>query len=231
MQISYIKAFSIGSCRNICGKMSKDCSCTENCVNEGTCCADYYECENLEKINLNIKHECYEKNTNCELCENLNKKNNPQEYSKKIPLKCAQCRKGFFLKKGECREKCDVFDKILLPNKICFDKLNCEVDNCSECSEKNGNICRICENGHYLHNNQCLNECPHSLRADRISWSCLEPPIFAWYWISPSKSSCKLRCGRNVDYEMDCSCNKDCFRKGDCCQDVEDYCPKNSEWK
>ena len=82
-----------------------------------------------------------------------------------------------------------------------------------------------------MYENQCLLSCPPRLRADRISWTCLEPPVFAWYWIFPSKSSCRSRCGRSIDYEMDCSCTQDCFRNGDCCQDVENSCKQFVYWK
>lgn len=230
-QISYVKAFSLGSCKNLCGKTSTDCSCTKTCINEGNCCADYNYCENLYKINLNKNHDCYQGNPNCDLCENFVRKNDPSDISKIIPFKCGKCREGFYLKYGECKEKCDSSDKIITPNQICFDTMNCLVENCAQCAQENSAVCRICANGTYMHNNQCLKECPNGLRADRISWSCVEPPAAAWYWTWPARASCRLRCGRRVDFEMDCSCAQDCFGKGNCCVDIEDYCPQFSFWK
>ena len=215
----------------MCGKISIDCSCTKTCMNQGDCCSDYNDCEELHKFNFNKNHECYEGNPNCELCENLSRRVDPTDSTKIIPFKCGNCREGFFLKYGECLQKCDFSDKIILPNKLCIENQRCLIENCAQCGEGNSAVCRTCANGHYLHNNQCLKECPNGLRADRISWSCLEPPVFAWYWISPSRASCRLRCGRRIDFEMDCSCSGDCFKRGECCQDVEDYCPQNSYWK
>jgi hypothetical protein len=41
-----------------------------------------------------------------------------------------------------------------------------------------------------------------------------------------------MKCGRGIDnIEMDCSCVKDCFSKGNCCADIEDFCPQYSFWK
>jgi len=225
-QISYIKAFSIGSCKNLCGKTNIDCSCTINCIHEGNCCQDYQYCENLIKINHNRNQDCYSGNQNCELCENFIRKNDPVDNSKIIPYKCGKCRDSFYLKYGECKEKCDSNDKIISPNQICFDTMKCLVENCSQCSNENSTVCRICQNGFFMHNNQCLKECPIGLRADKISWTCLEIPIAAWYYNYPSIASCRMKCGRKIDYELDCSCSKDCFNKGNCCVDIEDYCPQ-----
>ncbi len=151
--------------------------------------------------------------------------------SKIIPYKCGQCKEGLLLREGECVNSCFATDTINKSNNSCIPKEFCLVENCSKCIRANSSVCKTCMNGFFMYNNQCLLSCPPRLRADRISWSCLEPPVFAWYWIFPSKSSCRSRCGRNIDYEMDCSCTEDCFRKGNCCQDVEDSCPNFVYWK
>ena len=159
------------------------------------------------------------------------RKNDPTDNNKIIPYKCGKCRAGFFLRYGECVKKCEDDDKLITPNLICIDTMNCLVKNCAQCGRQNSAVCRICENGFYLHNNLCKRECPMGFRADRISWSCVELPKPAWYWSWPTKASCRLKCGRGIDFEMDCSCTPDCFQKGNCCVDIEDYCPKFSFWK
>ena len=45
---SYIKMESIGSCLNLCGsKVSSDCSCLIECIEDKNCCKDFKQCENL----------------------------------------------------------------------------------------------------------------------------------------------------------------------------------------
>ena len=222
----------MGSCKNLCGKVSSDCSCSDSCINEGNCCADYHICESLRKINNKRNHECFQGNPNCDLCENFNRKGDPTDKAKIIPYKCGMCREGFFLRYGICVPKCDSNDEILEPNKVCIDNMSCLIENCAQCGQEKSALCRICANGFYLHNNQCLKECPHGLRADRVSWSCLESPLAAWYWSWPTKSSCRMRYGRGIDdFKMDCTCTSDFFFKGNFCADVEDYCPEYSFWK
>lgn len=40
----------------------------------------------------------------------------------------------------------------------------------------------------------------------------------------PSKNSCRDKCGSNKTPETDCSCSSDCFREGNCCEDVDEFC-------
>jgi len=82
-----------------------------------------------------------------------------------------------------------------------------------------------------MFNNQCVGECPVNYNADRITWTCLETPVFAWYWIYPSRTSCKTNCGVVIQEDWDCSCSPECFRFGNCCQDIEDYCPSLIYWR
>ena len=56
-----------------------------------------------------------------------------------------------------------------------------------------------------MYNNQCTAMCPEAYRADRATWACLQQPVFAWYWIFPSNSSCKTRCGQVISSDADCS--------------------------
>ena len=220
-EITYLKAFSVGSCNNKCGATLPDCSCKEDCLLSGTCCSDYHECEVTLKNNRGRLHECPQKVKNCEFCD----------FSKTNKTSCRQCKKGFYIRNGECVNNCFPSDSIMEQNSICLKNQDCIVDNCSECVDGNSAVCKYCKNGFFMYNNQCLSMCPYKFRADRISWVCLEPPVFAWYWIFPSKTSCRNDCGKPMNAERDCSCHKDCFRFGNCCQDIEDFCSSYSFWK
>lgn len=224
-QYVYIKAFSTGSCKNLCGEISNDCSCHHTCMLQGTCCSDYNDCEKLVTDNNGRKEIC-DQVKHCDLCD-----------FNKSQLSCGQCDKKYFLSNGACASSCSDTQITMTDNRYCKDfvaskdKNNCNVDNCDSCAEESSKICRRCRNGFFLFNDQCLDKCPIQMRADRINWVCLPPPIFAWYWISPSQSSCRDRCDRQIDDEMDCSCTEDCFRYANCCQDIEDFCPDLIYWK
>lgn len=229
-QVSYLKAFTIGTCKNLCGKRSVDCSCQPSCISQGNCCSDYHECEMLINKNVGRQPECFMGNPQCDLCENFDKIIDPIDPARIVPLKCGKCKEGLFLRDGQCFSGC-VGNDIMMPNNfMCLRNDRCLVKNCSQCVEGNSSVCKLCMNGFYMYNNQCLEICPLRLRADRISWSCLEAPVFAWYWIFPSRSSCRGKCGTLVGSEMDCSCHQDCFRLGNCCQDIEDNCPQYVYW-
>jgi hypothetical protein len=217
--VVYLKAFSVGTCKNICGGQSVDCSCHPSCSASGTCCSDYQDCENLVSKNANKKSECNSFEPNCELCD----------FGPNVT--CAQCSNGFFLRNGQCVNSCFPSDRLTLPNKICKKNQDCRVENCEDCVDNNPAVCKKCSNGFYMHNNQCLASCPIRYRADRISWICLEAPVFAWYWVFPSITSCSKRCGQIIAQDADCSCSDDCFRYGNCCQDIEDFCPQLVFWK
>jgi hypothetical protein len=216
----------------------KDCSCKLDCILSGNCCSDYHECENTIKIHKKKLFECQSKVKNCEFCD----------FSKSNKTLCKQCNKGFYLRNGECVKKCFPSDSIKEENKICIknQKQECRIENCSECVEGNSAICNYCSNGFFMHNNKCLAICPIKFRADRISWNCIEPPVFAWYWIFPSKNSCEDNCGKSFilnntnnnsiisnsnSSDFNCSCEKDCFRLGNCCQDIEEFCESFVFWK
>lgn len=218
-----MKAFTTGSCKNLCGATSIDCSCNSSCVSQGNCCSDYYECENLLVNNKNRQIECQQRIDNCELC---NFSNDPNAQPT-----CGLCKANYFLRNGKCTESCFPSDKLSMTNRLCIKNQDCRVENCSECVENNPAVCKQCNNGFFMYNNQCLISCPLKYRADRISWVCLEAPVFAWYWVFPSRTTCMRKCGAVVSQDMDCSCSEDCFRLGNCCQDIEDYCPEFVFWK
>jgi hypothetical protein len=213
--VTYLKAFSTGSCKNICGRVSIDCSCQPNCINSGTCCSDYNDCEVLFRKNLNKKEECELKNDKCELCLDFE---NPQNN------KCGQCKNDLYLKSGKCVSNCEIYERPIKENMICHQNQKCLVDNCYECEGNNPSVCRRCFNGFFLNNNMCINSCPPELRADRMNWMCMEPSVFAWFWIFPSRSSCRNKCDTPMVGDQDCSCRDDCYRTGNCCQDIENYC-------
>lgn len=68
---------------------------------------------------------------------------------------------------------------------------------------------------------------------------------FAFYWDFPSRKSCKNNCNEdsanliNISlYEIlylndpNCSCSKNCIRRGNCCDDYDHFCSKsNNEFK
>ena len=105
------------------------------------------------------------------------------------------------------------------------------VESCGECAKGNQSVCKTCDRGHFLHNNMCHEVCPEGYRADRVTWVCLEAPVFAWYWVYPSRTSCKSHCGVVTQEDWDCSCSADCFRYGNCCQDIDYTCESLLYWR
>ena len=128
---------------------------------------------------------------------------------------CGQCRGDMFLRNGKCVGVCGPRDKISTSNKICLEThgiyvnnykfIDCRVDNCGDCILNNPSVCKTCLNGYFMFNNKCLQTCPENWRADRINWICLREPVFAWYWIFPSRTSCHQRCGQPLSIHIDCS--------------------------
>lgn len=229
-RVTYLKAFSTGSCKNMCGKVASDCSCRPDCTQLGNCCSDYRDCEVLFRKNQNRKEECESRNPTCELCLDLDTQNAPHN-NNHPSTKCGQCKPGFFLRNDECVKFCDINDRVHKENMVCHKSNRCLVENCLECQDGNPSVCKQCFNGHYLHNNMCHLFCPGNLRADRMNWICTNESVFSWYWIFPSRSSCRNRCDQGVGINNnsgygDCSCREDCIRYGNCCQDVEEYCYK-----
>ncbi len=132
-----------------------------------------------------------------------------------------------FLKNGDCVPFCEQADIVIKTNMICAKEDKCLVENCLQCEEDNQSVCKKCYNGFFLYNNMCNTSCPANLRADRMNWLCIEPTVFAWYWVFPSNNSCREKCGVALTQESDCSCDYDCVRNGTCCQDIEEYCFNN----
>jgi hypothetical protein len=170
------------------------------------------------------ENQCEEKNPGCQFCDN----NQMIDVKEKI-YKCRQCKATHFLNEGRCVETCPENTKANLVNRTCYPKPSCELENCDECGSST--TCKTCTRGFFKYGNGCLSRCPEGYRADRITWTCLEPPIFAWYWVYPSRSSCRNYCGYIVQEDWDCSCSSDCFFYGNCCQDIDYYCDEILFWK
>ena len=83
----------------------------------------------------------------------------------------------------------------------------CQDDNCEKCDTSNKGNCSKCINGYFLFNNQCLKVCPIETRANKIDSTCHSKKEFSFYWVFPSKTSCKDKCGI-FDLNNDCSYNK-----------------------
>lgn len=86
----YIKAYTTGSCRNMCGRVLSDCSCDRNCMLSGTCCSDYNGCSSLV---VNDNNSC-RNIPNCKLC---NTRTN----------ECGMCDENYYLFNGRCVSKCE----------------------------------------------------------------------------------------------------------------------------
>jgi proprotein convertase subtilisin/kexin type 5 len=169
-EVVYTMAYSTGSCKNMCGKMVQDCSCAPSCKSRGNCCTDYeaVNCDGLVPKAEKVKDECT-KNKGCDYCDDSLK------HDDNI-AKCNQCKDNFYLLDGRCYEICPegtITDNI---NYLCNKKPACDVKNCDLCDKINKNQCSTCTRGFFRSNNQCLEKCPAGYRADRITWSCLEPP-------------------------------------------------------
>jgi hypothetical protein len=218
-EVIYTKAYSTGSCKNTCGKMMEDCSCSSSCKGQGSCCTDYvsHNCDDLEKKSQNV--DC-KLNENCLFCDDKTKLKDSDTPT------CNQCKDNFFLYEGKCQNICPDGTAPDTKNSICV-KIP-SIENCDHVDISGK--CKQCKKGFFLYNNVCLQKCPSGYRADRITWTCLEAPVFAWYWIYPSRSSCKNYCGVIIE-ESDCSCSSDCFFYGNCCQDIEYFCHELIFWR
>ena len=216
-------AYSIGSCKNLCGRASVDCSCSSGCKARGDCCTDFdvVNCDALVENSLKVKPNECSKHEGCELCDNKSTIGDKPS--------CNQCKAEFFLYEGNCHKNCPEGSLVDL-NNTCRKKSDCQIQNCESCANGNNNVCKQCRQGTYLSSGICVNSCPHGFRADRITWSCLEPPVFAWYWVFPSRGTCRNYCGVTVA-DSDCNCGADCFYFGNCCQDIEDYCVGLLFWR
>ena len=160
-------------------------------------------------------------------CDN---KKNVQIAGEAIP-ECNVCREDLLYLDGTCVNKCPEDRVINKTNRLCEVKKACEAKNCDQCDVNSKTVCNKCQRGTFKHNGQCLEVCPTNFRADRITWTCLEVPVFAWYWVYPSMTSCKTNCGLVIQSDSDCSCHAGCFYYGNCCQDIEDYCPSLLFWR
>ena len=95
------KAYSIGSCLNMCGRILTatsnlmDCSCDAACILRGDCCNDYntVNCPLLIDKSKSVIQQCQSVSL-CELCD-------PSEKNGASPM-CMQCQYGAFLYQGAC---------------------------------------------------------------------------------------------------------------------------------
>jgi len=216
----YTMAYTFGSCKNMCGKMVQDCNCSIACKSRGNCCTDYESvgCDAINSKALSISND--QCSDGCDFCVNNVSVN---------ATKCYQCKDRFYLFEGSCYLSCPVNTSNDDTNYLCVKKQTCNVQNCEQCLSSLS--CKTCQRGYFLSNNQCVDSCPVGYRADRITWSCLEPPVFAWYWVYPSRGSCKSYCGVVVQSDWDCSCLDNCFLWGNCCQDIDYYCENLLFWR
>lgn len=231
VEIVYTVAYSIGSCLNACGLPRIDCDCDPSCRFKGTCCTDFnlFGCPEVVSVLLlrkkqDSEDECGKKNVGCKYCDQkitIDSKENIK--------KCVLCKEDYFLYEGRCFEKCPDQTIANYTNKTCEKKPLCDIQNCGECA--NSTTCKTCKNGYFKFGNECNSRCPVNYRADRITWTCLEPPVFAWYWVYPSRSSCQNYCGIVIQKDWDCSCSADCFYFGNCCQDIDYYCDALLFWR
>jgi hypothetical protein len=108
-------------------------------------------------------------------------------------------------------------------NKICITKEgnNCNLDNCIRCNKINQ--CEKCQHGFYIFENKCKNSCPIGLRANRSNFTCSKEEEYSFFFILPSKNSCKDKCGY-FEQTADCSCHHHCMMFGNCCDDFTELC-------
>jgi hypothetical protein len=133
IDIVYSKAYSLGSCSNMCGKLVQDCSCTSNCKLKGNCCTDYevVNCDAIMENSKNVdKDSC--KSSGCEICDLIKKSNSTNtsnatdiqslytgnssstnnnkslinSTSSGKNIKCTQCPENKYLHRGECVDSC-----------------------------------------------------------------------------------------------------------------------------
>jgi len=243
-EVVYTKSYTRGSCRNTCGLKMSDCSCQQDCKLDGTCCSDYERAKCSQLLNTNSTLCMKNTNNTCQYCDestyvnstdnnetsNSTSTDTNETNNTSLPPICRQCVAGLFYYRGECLSACPE-NYTSYENNLCLRKTSCQVDNCRTCEGSDENPCKKCRRGSYLYDGKCVASCPSDYRADRMSWTCLEMPVFAWYWVYPSRTSCKSHCGVVVEESWDCSCQEDCVFFGNCCQDIEDYCPDVLFWR
>lgn len=170
-EIVYTKAYSFGSCRNMCGKMVQDCSCSPSCKSRGNCCTDYdvVNCDGIMEKSSKVTAETCSKTDNCEFCDNNLTLGDGNQ-------KCNQCKESYYLLDGRCYSSCPEGTSADVINYVCNKNPVCTVSNCGECSTLSSNSCKTCKRGFFLQNGECLEKCNSGYRADRVTWTCLEPP-------------------------------------------------------
>eukprot|EP00729_Bicosta_minor_P024713 gene24713-32775_t len=99
-------------------------------------------------------------------------------------LQCTECLPfatgGFVLGAGACLTKVSCkASKIVVPPKFGGEKCRCNDRNCNYCDQSSeGEVCKICRNGFYLHGDKCVAECPANLASmgsGEFKRRCAEP--------------------------------------------------------
>lgn len=213
-KIVYSYFYTMNTCENYCGGEFQECSCDKDCVQKGNCCRDYKD--HCEEFFYYFKYnEKLKKRQNKEVTSiSSSKQPSLSKCQFEIELKnkevqCVKCKEGFYYYNNECYKKCPNDSHLNKINSLCIDS-NIK-QNCSS-------------NEFYLEeDNDCYSECPKGYKADKINKICSYTLKFTFHWVFPSKGSCNNKCG--VKYNLDCSCEAECFRYGNCCEDFEKQCP------
>ena len=142
------------------------------------------------------------------------------KYCSKDNLTCFKCDTQYLFYNNGCFQKCPKETKKIALYDICV-STKCKIPNCEICQ---GNFCKKCYIGKYLYNNQCVSKCPKSLIASRIDFTCKFLKDNPYFWIYPSKGSCKGTCNKSFYNLVDCSCEQSCLQKGNCCEDFSKNC-------
>jgi hypothetical protein len=213
----------------MCGNNVEDCSCSITCKTNGDCCTDYdtHDCQNIFNNAAAVDPAKCASNQGCQFCD---AKKTVTIKGESVPY-CNLCKDVLLFLDGTCVNSCPADRVLKASNNICLPKPTCSIENCASCEEGSTTKCKTCAKGTFKFDEKCVTECPANYRADRITWSCLEPPVFAWYWVFPSRGSCKTNCGVVIQQDWDCSCDFNCFQWGNCCQDIEDFCPDLLFWR
>jgi hypothetical protein len=115
--VVYSMAYSIGSCKNMCGKTVKDCSCLPTCKRSGNCCSDYdfVKCDNIYSKSLEVNQDDIPKN--CEYAEKVTQ-------GDKVEYKCNQCNDNSFFVKGKCLDSCPEGSLANLISRYCKENIS-----------------------------------------------------------------------------------------------------------
>ncbi len=93
----------------------------------------------------------------------------------------------------------------------------CTDANCISCSSLFPQKCKECATGFFLYNNSCVITCPENFIANTLIGKCTEKKLNKnSFLMAYSIGSCVNKCGNK---SVDCSCDPQCKKSGDCCND------------